>query len=1347
MFLSARARLIVVLLGVAVGGSEGLGQPTSEPPPGPSGDDAVREAGGASRLDGSPNGVEARDPPRSDVYKPIGPQLFPLYQHHLRTRDDTKILSMLYVFRSTSNPQGDWSRLALPFFYRSHTESPPEEHLQLYPLLYFHKSSESESYNYALPFYFDHRTPEDSLHLLVPFWKLSTRESGAYRRHEVPPLYPLFSHTRDVRDEEVPVTSHRFGLWRILDLWSKRNGPDTFDRRALEFFNWGETARGPLAAYLYSWVRYGDEWRGRTHLFPFYWNASEPGYSYTHLVPFYFSSVSPERSWNLVLPFWWNSNAKDSSSVVVAPFYGNWRSSKQSTTALFPLYFQRKTEDSRSLFLFPLLSGGRSGPGDQWSLSLLWPLFHYADRGSGYSVASFPFFGFDQKPTGSTFISLPFDRSVDGESNSTGVFLWLYRTNYVHETGKRTHSILYPLGNYDVEPDGSRGDRWLFPYYETFNEQRRWRIVLPLYYEKQNLVGGETDTYFQLGLPLYFSWGQVEDYFSVGFPLYWAGRTGPRGWRTFLPLFYQSYDATSHGLHFVPFYSQRSFPSREQRFFGGPLYIYERQFDIDREIISTGHYPLWPLFGVRYGKDNSHLRVLPLFWTSRDGEQRDLLATPLLYAQWGGDRRQFYFFPLYGAYRTEALHRDLYALGSFIRTKRFDDEGTLTQTSNDVLWKLASFQNDIGSGSRHSHILPLLYWNTRTPAVDRTIAGPFYYGHRILDDRREHRLNMFLGNLWFSKVTEEFVEETELVDTGRTATIETAAADIGDTAAGDPGGDDPGGDDPAGDDPAGDATGANSAAGDAEGERAVAPAVDAPAEITDGDATPPKPESPGENRSPPANDEDGGNLADETLPDDGSVTTEENGGGTGALFPLGQRPSQTEPAMSSPAPTADAIARTPKRRLVRSDKGVLWPLSRSYKDPSAEREGFWTLPFYFDLKDRFGTNFAIWPFYFRQRDKLDYTPTYFRYLFLFNRETWSGGHRTTFGQILFDWRRDTRRDTLRWRFLYPLIESEIDQEGYRLDLFDPLVHFESREGRGERSTSHRIFPILWQGSRDRQVATGEWEPEERHFFVLPLFGVHARTTRTDYYALFPLIHVLKSQEASNWEVWPFFFRRNEPGLEAFRFWPLHASETGESGGRFWVSRYLFLSKYFSTADTSEYRLDPLLFDYRSTPDTFSTNALFHLFSYDRAPERTAFHAFPLAFGKRTPQGAFNAFIPLFYGRHFGERPIDYADLWRFVFLTSRLEGGDGERYTSILGWLFENTSNPNRPNFHERRLLRLFYVDRATENSRQFEINPLFSYYRNDDDEDTRFSALFSLYQFQKLAGVRKHTFLYFLSF
>lgn len=47
----------------------------------------------------------------------------------------------------------------------------------------------------------------------------------------------------------------------------------------------------------------------------------------------------------------------------------------------------------------------------------------------------------------------------------------------------------------------------------------------------------------------------------------------------------------------------------------------------------------------------------------------------------------------------------------------------------------------------------------------------------------------------------------------------------------------------------------------------------------------------------------------------------------------------------------------------------------------------------------------------------------------------------------------------------------------------------------------------------------------------------------------------------------------------------------------------------------------------------------------------------------------------------------------------------------------------------------------------QFETNPLFSYYRNDAEDDARYSLRFYLFASRTLKGQTTRTFFYFINF
>ncbi len=329
--------------------------------------------------------------------------------------------------------------------------------------------------------------------------------------------------------------------------------------------------------------------------------------------------------------------------------------------------------------------------------------------------------------------------------------------------------------------------------------------------------------------------------------------------------------------------------------------------------------------------------------------------------------------------------------------------------------------------------------------------------------------------------------------------------------------------------------------------------------------------------------------------------------------------------------------------------------------------------------------------------------------------------------------------------MYPLIEFDRNREGYSFD-FSSAIHLEHREGGGERRSVYRFFPIYWQGIRERETGE-EWELDRKHFFLFPLFGHFTRSTRTDYYVAFPLLHLQDSPDALRFELWPTLFYRNEPSLLAFRLFPFHTDETGELAGDFWVSRYLFLSKRFVSAERSSYRLEPFIFRLSGGEDEFGIAGLFEAFAYDRKGEDWSFHAVPVAFGYRKAEASAWGIIPLFYYEHFGKEPLDYATPWRFFFPVNRLQGGDGERYTSILGFLFDYTDNPTRPEFHESKVLLGLYFNRRTETSRQLWIHPFVTYNREDDEDKEQWGFLFNMYTHKTSKGKSENTLFWFIKF
>ncbi len=1196
----------------------------------------------------APDNVPTSEIPR-DTYEPIGPQLFPVYWRTYRTVDETTILSVLYVFRTTSRKDGSYSTLLAPIFYSDRRVEPPGTRMYLFPLLYFSGEDDDASFRVSLPFYYDFQRAESGFRYLFPLWMQTATDERKLTRDHV--LFPLYRLTHDLRDAEEPVVRSRLGIWKILELWESRSSETQTDVASLTLFNWGEEAQWPVSLFRSSWEQEGESTNGFTYLFPLYWHR--------------------ERI--------------HASDLAILPLFGQFSGGGRSDLFLFPLLSRfggGPGPESRADVLFPLFSY-RSAPESLW-VGVLTPIFSYSRRHESFSVATRPFYSYMRSNEEMPWFSR----------------LGVYSQSYTPATDKRAYSVLFPLVYHNVEPDDSAGNRWFFPYYETFNETRGWRFLLPLYLQWRARAGGTTDRFFSYGLPTYFAWGNPDDYFAFAFPLYWADHEGKRGWRVLAPLYYDFYSATSRGLYALPLFVWRDLPSRNQLAIAWPAYVYQKFFGLDGEPTGSSHSLLWPLTKVESRTDGYDYRLLPLFWFSRQGDYRGMLLSPLYFQQDGPRGTHRYFIPFYGRHETAGVTTDYYAAGTVIRSEEKSDAGEVQRSKLDLLWSLASFEDDYVTGGGHTHFLPIGYWNTRSPQTDRTILGPLHYSHRIIEEEKEHNLSLFLGNLFFSKTV-------------------TAPAPPAPSA--------PEGEDEVQvDQPIG--------AGRPNSGRGGRGGLTVPAVSRDRDlATPSWQDASMASRAAAADS---------------------------PLFPL-QVPSgePASPPLDSTAPDLDRatavvqnLGAPPQveRQEVWRDRGVLWPLSRWYQSADGDR-GAWVIPFYFDTEDEFTKTDALFPLYFRQKQERKYDLSFFRYFFLYNHETWLGGNRTTVGQLLFDWFADEVSQTFRLRLLYPIVEFETNREGFSFE-FTPACRFEQRLVGGELVKTNRFFPFYWQGSTERlQEGDGDaesrWQTDRSHFFLFPLFGYSSRSTRTDYHVVFPLFHLQDSQDALRFEVWPSIFYRDEPSLFGLRLWPLHADETGEVAGEFWVSRYLFFSKRFVSTDGVSYRFDPFLFRYGSGPESFGIGALFEMMAYDRDGSDWSFHALPFAFGSRDGDQATWGMIPLYYSQDFGANVIDHAVPWRFFFPVNHLYNAAGEHHTSILWFLYDQTTNPTRPDYHERSVLKGLFLDRSTETSRQFSIQPFYSYFRDDATDETDVWYFLYFYRYHKEHGEEKRRIFWFIPF
>jgi len=299
-------------------------------------------------------------------------------------------------------------------------------------------------------------------------------------------------------------------------------------------------------------------------------------------------------------------------------------------------------------------------------------------------------------------------------------------------------------------------------------------------------------------------------------------------------------------------------------------------------------------------------------------------------------------------------------------------------------------------------------------------------------------------------------------------------------------------------------------------------------------------------------------------------------------------------------PSTDDGSLYPLRVERSSDKGIVWPLIRWYRNDRGY-EGHWAAPFYFDTKSDSSEKLAFFPVSYTQEDAGPYELNYFRYFFLFNQERWATGSRLSIGQFVFDWKEEATENRTEVSLLFPLTEFYGSENGFGYQFFNLLAGSDETKG-GEREVDYHLFPIFWYGYHERQNTSGEWARQHGHFYLLPMMGYEGTTTRHDYYALYPLIHLRNATDSTEFQMWPFIFWADHPTLQAVRLWPLHSSEAGEQAGDKGWTDWLFLSKYAYKPSQFSYRLDPFLYSYESDTEDGSSalSLLFGIYQQETA---------------------------------------------------------------------------------------------------------------------------------------------------
>lgn len=332
------------------------------------------------------------------------------------------------------------------------------------------KAHKDGRYFVLFPFVWFHST--DAYAGLWPLYIAGWDPSGPGRSHHV--LWPVF-HYRDEQDHQG---------WRVWPLYG-----DYQDRyRRYRFFLW------PL----------GHDWR----------RASDPESRYTLFVPFYWGERVGRYSHDALLPLFWRSEHGD-QALLITPLYYSMADKERGWRGAFPLFFQEWNPDGRTFLTalygktqaedgathyFPPLLSAWGETGDERRAWLLAPLFHGRWGGERTLHWVMPFYYYDSDGTFVTPLYGRHEREGRGWGHTLGpVFFqkWLYSGTSVE---RRTRHFLWPFGKWEDTPirtsrrfwplfwreapkDKSRAEgyfAWPFYHYSR-SQQGHWTMILPLF--------------------------------------------------------------------------------------------------------------------------------------------------------------------------------------------------------------------------------------------------------------------------------------------------------------------------------------------------------------------------------------------------------------------------------------------------------------------------------------------------------------------------------------------------------------------------------------------------------------------------------------------------------------------------------------------------------------------------------------------------------------------------------------------------------------------------------------------------------------------------------------------------
>ncbi len=426
-------------------------------------------------------------------------------------------------------------------------------------------------------------------------------------------------------------------------------------------------------------------------IFPVYW-----GSDYFNVLPLYWHAGEPlaGTGHDALFPLWiWRNEAGGNSLHLAWPFYALHRYDTWNAWHLWPLYGMKQTEDSLER-------------------DVLWPLGHTYTNSAGSGSWLIPAYSHASTDETSTFLSLPYSRSLaqkpGGDSWDLALPLW-----YRSWKGEYSNWMLIPalsggsrgngwsrnwfvigLGGLASSPD--RFQHYMFPmyYYNTDPETRSfytlpwWRkmnadgsgfsALVPFYYHgysdrhssfyslpwlrKQYADG----TGWHASFPLYYRGCSTNAASFYSLPWFSNKRADGSGWHTTVPLYYRSYTPDSSAFYSLVWMSEQH-PDDTAWQAAFPVYYGAQAAD--------GSVMITPLYARKRHADESLAWrcFIPLVYVNED---YDAHFMTLLGGRWRlGDRQNWYFLPLLsGGARNADTGRNIYLAG--LAGQRWNETGS-----------------------------------------------------------------------------------------------------------------------------------------------------------------------------------------------------------------------------------------------------------------------------------------------------------------------------------------------------------------------------------------------------------------------------------------------------------------------------------------------------------------------------------------------------------------------------------------------------------------------------------------------------------------------------------------------